>query len=125
MISFTQKGNFEKTSAYLTRMQNINGKLAVLSKYGEIGAAALAAATPTDSGLTASSWTYEVVQRRGYFSIRWKNTHVEDGRPIAIMLQYGHGTGTGGYVQGRDFINPAIRPIFEQIKAEARKVVTG
>jgi hypothetical protein len=91
MISFTQKGNFEKTSAYLTRMQNINGKLAVLSKYGEIGAAALAAATPTDSGLTASSWTYEVVQRRGYFSIRWKNTHVEDGRPIAIMLQYGHG----------------------------------
>jgi hypothetical protein len=125
MISFTQKGNFEKTSAYLMRVQNVNSKLAALSKYGEIGAAALAAATPTDSGLTASSWTYEIVQRRGYFSIRWKNTHAEDGRPIAVMLQYGHGTGTGGYVQGRDYINPAIRPIFEQIKAEAWKVVTG
>jgi hypothetical protein len=84
----------------------------------------LAAATPEDSGLTAHSWSFDVVSRKGYYSIRWYNSHVVDGRPIAILLQYGHGTGTGGYVQGRDYIMPAIRPIFDQIEAEVWREVT-
>lgn len=123
MISVTAKGSFGKTEAYLTRLKNAD-IFASLSKYGEMGVAALAAATPTDTGLTHSSWTYTIVQRKGYFSIRWHNTHVEGGKPIAVLLQYGHGTKNGGYVPGRDFINPAIRPIFEQIAAEAWKEVT-
>lgn len=90
-----------------------------------MGVQALASATPAESGETAAAWSYEIVRRRGYFSIRWHNSHVEDGRPIAILLQYGHGTRQGGYVQGRDYIMPAMRPIFDQIDAEMRRVVSG
>lgn len=89
-----------------------------------MGVDALSAATPVDSGETARSWTYQIVRSSGYFSIRWLNTNRSNGVPIAILLQYGHGTGTGGYVQGRDYINPAMKPIFDQIEAEVRKVVT-
>jgi hypothetical protein len=88
--------------------------------------AALAAATPRDSGETANSWTYQIVQRPGYYSIVWSNTHTEDPGhiPIAVLIQYGHGTRRGGYVQGRDYINPAMRPIFDQIAADMWKEVT-
>lgn len=123
MIRITTKGSFKNTERFLNRAKS--GEIfSALGKFGDVGVAALAQATPKDSSQTANSWTYEIVQRRGYYSIRWKNTHVEGGAPIAVMLQYGHGTGTGGYVAGRDYINPAMRPIFDQIAAEAWKEVT-
>lgn len=95
-----------------------------LERFGSIGVDALSSATPKESSLTANSWTYEIIDKRGYYAIVWKNTHIEDGVPIAIILQYGHGTRTGGFVQGRDYINPAIRPVFDQITTEMWKVVT-
>lgn len=104
-------------------MQNQRA-FSVLEKYGALGVAALQSATPVDSSETANSWYYEIVQRKGYYSVRWNNRHVEDGRPIAVLLQYGHATGTGGYVEGRDYINPAIRPIFDQMIRDFTKEVT-
>jgi hypothetical protein len=122
MITFTERGSFKNTERYLARLKNAQ-LLAILAKYGNLGVVALSNATPMRSGLTAGSWSYTVVQRPGYYSIRWHNSHDVDGTPLAVLLQYGHGTGTGGYVEGRDFINPAIRPVFEQIAAEAEKEV--
>lgn len=98
---------------------------AALNRFGEQGVAALSAATPVEGGATQQSWYYRIVQRPGYYSIRWYNSNDADGRPVAILLQYGHGTGTGGYVEGRDYIMPAIRPVFDQIDAEFRRVVRG
>lgn len=121
-ISFTTRGNWDQTASYLRRVQAVN--LDALEKYGRQGVTALAAATPVESSETANSWTYEIVKRRGYFSIRWRNTHVNDGQVIAVLLQYGHGTRNGGYVQGRDYINPAIQPIFDQIAEESWREVT-
>jgi hypothetical protein len=95
-----------------------------LNKYGTMGVNVLSNATPVDSGITAGSWYYTIEQRRGYYSIRWHNRHDVNGTPLAVMLQYGHGTGTGGYVEGRDFIMPAIRPIFEQMANDAWREVT-
>jgi hypothetical protein len=123
MITVTEKGSFNNTEKYLARLKSAQIS-AILSKYGSIGVNALSNATPVDSGLTAQSWSYSIVQRPGYYSIRWHNSHVENGLPIAVLIQYGHGTGTGGYVQGRDYIMPAIRPIFDQIAAEVGKEVT-
>lgn len=123
LITFTEKGDFSKTERYLSKLKKAE-RLAVLNKYGSLGVAALSNATPVDTRLTAESWSFSIQQRPGYYSIRWHNSHVEDGVPIAVILQYGHGTGTGGYVQGRDYIMPAIRPIFDQIVAEAWKEVT-
>ena len=123
MITITQKGSFKNTERYLARLKTAE-LYAVLNKYGSLGQNALSNATPVESGLTAASWSYTIVQRPGYYSIRWHNSHVEHGIPIAVILQYGHGTGTGGYVQGRDYIMPAIRPVFDQIVAEAVKEVT-
>jgi hypothetical protein len=123
MIEITQKGSFNNTERYLRRLKT-SDLYAVLNKYGSMGVNALSNATPSRTGLTASSWYYEIVQRRGYYSIRWHNSNVQDGLPIAILIQYGHGTRNGGYVQGRDFIMPAIRPIFDQIAAEAWREVT-
>lgn len=123
MFSFTQKGDWEPTRRWLEKAKNL--RLAhVLEKYGQMGVDALAAATPVESGLTAQSWFFEVESRGGYSRIIWKNSNVNAGVPIAIILQYGHGTGTGGYVQGRDYINPAIRPVFDKIEAEVWKEVT-
>lgn len=116
-ISFSVKGSWDKTEAFLKRAQ-ANQALSVLNKYGPMGVNALSAATPEESSETANSWTYEIVNRRGYYAIHWSNTHSEDGVNIAAILQYGHGTGTGGYIQGRDYIMPAIRPIFDQMIAE-------
>ena len=123
-IGFTQRGDWGKTTRYLEKMSKLQ-LAAVLSKYGQMGVEALASATPVDSGLTAQSWSFEVSSRRGYHTIKWINTHVESGIPIAIILQYGHGTGTGGYVQGRDYINPAIRPAFDKIATEVMREVTN
>jgi hypothetical protein len=122
-IEITQKGNWDKTTRYLNRLKSADLS-AVLNRYGQQGVTALSNATPVESGETAGSWYYEVISRKGYSSIRWHNSHVVDGRPIAILLQYGHGTGTGGHVQGRDYIMPAIRPIFDQIADEAWREVT-
>lgn len=123
MITITQKGSFNNTERYLRKLKDAQ-RLAVLNKYGSLGQNALSNATPTESGLTAQSWSYSIQQRPGYYSIRWHNSHIEDGVNIAVILQYGHGTGTGGYVQGRDYIMPAIRPIFDQIVAEAMREVS-
>lgn len=123
MITITSKGNWKKTEDSLRRMQKAD-IAAVLNRFGVLGVNALSTATPVESGETAASWYYSIVQRRGYSSIRWHNSNVVDGIPIAVILQYGHGTGTGGWVEGRDYIMPAIIPIFEQIAAEAWKEVT-
>lgn len=122
MISFRQKGDFSKLSRYLERAKEAV-KVGILDKYGREGVAALASATPTDSGKTAASWEYEIVRQNGSVSIVFKNTNVNKGVNIAVILQYGHGTGTGGWVQGRDYINPAIQPIFDRIADEAWKEV--
>lgn len=123
-IDFTSRGEWNNTTNWLNKMKR-GDIFASLSKFGAMGVSALAAATPTDSGISASSWSYKVEQRRGYYSIRWTNSNDAGGVPVVVLLQYGHGTGTGGYVEGRDFIMPAIRPVFDQIEAEMRKVVSG
>ena len=123
MITFRQKGDFSKASRYLERLKEA-AKLDVLDKYGREGVAALASATPTETGLTASSWTYEIERKGNSVSIVYKNSNINKGVPIAVILQYGHGTGTGGWVQGRDYINHAIQPVFDRIADEAWKEVT-
>lgn len=123
MIRFTQKGDFSKVTRYLERLkETVN--LGVLNKYGKKGVEALRAATPKDSGLTADSWYYEIVHKKGSATINFCNSNIKDGIPIAILIQYGHGTGNGGYVEGRDFINPAMRPIFDEFANAAWKEVT-
>lgn len=123
MITFKQKGNFSKLTRFLERVKEAIHR-GILNKYGEAGVAALAAATPKDSGKTASSWYYKIENNNGSAKIAFYNSNINKGVPIAIILQYGHGTGTGGWVQGRDYINPAIQPIFDQIADEAWKEVT-
>lgn len=123
MISFSHKGDFSKLTRYLERVKNA-ARIGILDKYGKEGVAALASATPVDSGLTASSWSYKVENSSGSATISFYNSHVNQGVPIAIILQYGHGTGTGGWVQGRDYINPAVQPLFDRIAEEAWKEVT-
>ena len=123
MIVIKHRGNFDNTERFLKKAAKAD-YLAILEKYGREGVAALALATPVDSGKTSSSWGYEIHSSRGSFSIAWTNSNVQDGVPIAIVIQYGHATRNGGYVQGRDFINPAIRPIFDKIANEAWREVT-
>jgi hypothetical protein len=124
-ISFSQSGSFKNTMNFLTKM-NSQQIFDVLSSLGEEGVNALSNATPILTGRTSESWTYEVHHGNGYWSIYWENTDLDDqGTPIAIMLQYGHGTGTGGYVQGRDYINPVMKPIFDRIADTVWKVVTS
>lgn len=123
MISFRQKGDFSRTIKYLNRIKNPS-KLTVFDKYGEAGVAALKSATPTETGKTAGSWYYKVERNGDSTSIVFCNSNINKGVPIAIILQYGHGTGTGGYVQGRDYINPAIQPVFDQLAEAAWKEVT-
>lgn len=123
MISFRQKGDFSKLNRYLERVKEA-ARLSILDKYGREGVAALSSATPVDSGETANSWSYEISHSNGSASITFNNSHINKGVPIAIILQYGHGTGTGGWVEGRDYINPAIQPIFDKIVDAAWKEVT-
>ena len=123
MITFRQKGDFSKLSRYLERAKEA-ARIGVLDKYGREGGSALASATPVESGKTAGSWYYEIKRQNGSVSIIFKNSNINKGVPIAIVLQYGHGTGTGGWVEGRDYINPAIQPIFDRIADEAWREVT-
>ena len=124
MITFTSSGSFKKTESFLHFLHEME-LTATLKKYGAEGVQALSAATPVDSGLTAASWDYQVIHKGSEWSIIWTNSNIEDGFPVAIMLQYGYGTGTGGYVQGRDYINPAVKPIFDAIEDEVWKAVTS
>ena len=123
MIKFRQKGDFSKLTRYLEKVKEVV-KLGDLDKYGRAGVAALASATPVDTGLTASSWYYEISNKNGSAMISFHNSNIQNGVPIAIILQYGHGTRNGGWVEGRDYINPAIRPIFDRIADDAWKEVT-
>lgn len=123
MITFKQKGDFSKLSRYFERVREA-AKLGILDKYGRAGVSALSSATPTDTGKTAASWNYEIQRQNGIVSINFSNSNVNKGVNIAIILQYGHGTGTGGWVEGRDYINPAIQPIFDQLAEDAWREVT-
>lgn len=123
MITFRQKGDFSKLTRYLEKVKSVV-KLSDLDKYGKEGVAVLASATPVDTGLTASSWSYEIKHENGRVSISFKNSNIQNGVSIAIILQYGHGTRNGGWVQGRDYINPAIQPIFDKIVNDAWREVT-
>lgn len=124
MISFTVRGSHRQSEAFLKKLQKIDIP-SILKKNGQAGVDALARATPIDSSLASQSWAYEVTSSRGVHQITWTNSDVESGFPVAIMLQYGYGTGTGGYVQGVDYINPAIRPIFDRIAEDVWKAVTS
>ena len=123
MIRFRQKGDFSKLTRYFERVKEVV-RLGDLDKYGRAGVAALASATPVDSGLTASSWYYKIENKGGSVTISFHNSNIQNGIPIAIILQYGHGTGTGGWVEGRDYINPAIQRIFDEIANNAWREVT-
>lgn len=123
MISFRQKGDFSKLTRYLEKAKE-TVKLGDLDKYGREGVSALASATPRDTGLTAQSWYYKIENRNGSATISFHNSNIQNGVPIAIILQYGHGTRNGGWVQGRDYINPVIRPLFDKIANDAWKEVT-
>ncbi len=123
MISFRHKGNFQKTDKFLKKAAD-SRYLSILEKYGNMGVSALAAATPVESGKTASSWSYEIHTSKSGAEIVWNNSNINKGVNIAIILQYGHGTGTGGYVQGRDYINPALKPIFDKLAEELWREVT-
>ena len=122
MITFSQKGDFSKLDRFLKRSMNV-GKLSKLDRYGREGVAALRAATPMDSGKTRDCWDYDIQYGNGTCSISFLNSNINDGVPIAIILQYGHGTRNGGFVQGRDYINPAIRPIFDKMVEDVWKEV--
>lgn len=122
MISFRQKGDFSKLTRFLERAKE-TVYLGDLNKYGRQGVAALASATPMDSGETASSWYYEIENNKESATITFYNSNIQNGVPIAIILQYGHGTRNGGWVEGRDYINPAIQPIFDQIVDDAWREV--
>ena len=123
MIKFRQKGDFSKLTRFLEKAKEAV-RLGDLDKYGREGVTALASATPVDSGLTADSWRYEITNKQGSAKITFYNSNIQNGVPIAIILQYGHGTRNGGWVQGRDYINPAIQPIFDKIVNEAWREVT-
>lgn len=123
MIAFKQKGDFSKTRRYLERVKE-KIKLGMLDKYGKQGVQALAEATPRDTGKTATSWSYEIQRNRDSVAVIFKNSNRVNGIPIAIILQYGHATKGGGYVQGCDYINPALRPIFDSMAREAWEEVT-
>ena len=122
-IKVFQKGDFKKTEKFLqgAKLIDIRG---LLKRYGEAGVRALASATPKDTGETASSWGYEIQTDHTGARVIWTNSNIKNGIPIAIILQYGHGTGGGGYVQGRDYINPALQSIFDQLADAAWKEVT-
>jgi hypothetical protein len=123
MINIVQKGDFSRTVKYMKHAIKEINDTAFLNKYGLQGVQALSAATPKDTGATAKYWRYEIQKERDVIRIGFYNSHMADNVSVAILLQYGHGTGTGGYVQGVDYINPALKPIFESIANEAWKEV--
>ena len=124
MIRITHKGDYSKVTRYFEKLSK-RATIVALEKYGQMAVDALAAATPVRSGLTASSWHFEINKTGKGYSIDLYNSHVNKGVPIAIILQYGHGTGTGGWVEGRDYINPAIQPVFDKLASDAWKEVSN
>lgn len=124
MIKFEHQGNFNKTENFFNKVLKTNYRN-ILDIYGKQGVNALKSATPTDSGNTADSWGYKIRINRNSLSITWTNSNINDGIPIAILIQYGHGTRHGGYVQGRDYINPALRPIFDKLSNVIWQEVTN
>ena len=124
MITFSQKGDFKKTSNFFERLFRDTPSMSKLNEYGKRGVFALSAYTPVDTGLTASSWYYTIEKSNKGVSIIWSNSNLNKGVNIALILQYGHGTGTGGYVVGVDYINPALRSVFEGMADEAWKEMT-
>lgn len=124
MITINHYGDFKKLTNFLEKMKRMFD-VSMLDKYGREGVAALSAATPVDSGKTASSWTYEIKDIKDGVSLTFNNTNIQNGVSIAIILQYGHGTRNGGWVEGRDYINPAIQPVFDELANEAWKEVIG
>ena len=123
-ISFTNKGDFSKTIKFLNKLKNVKIN-DILSKYGKMGVTALSQATPKDSGVTSKSWKYKIEVKNNNASIVWYNTNVVKGVNIAVILQYGHGTRNGGWVEGIDYINPAMKPIFDKIADQVWKEVTN
>lgn len=123
MIKFKQKGDFSKTYRYLNRVERVSN-VDVLNRFGQAGVTALATATPVETGKTANSWYYEIERNKDSVTISFNNSNIQNGVPIAIILQYGHGTRNGGWVQGRDYINPTIQPIFDEIAEKAWREVT-
>lgn len=119
-ISFVNHGSFKKTNLFLERALEVV-KLGDLDRFGRMGVEALRSATPKDTGRTAESWNYRIIREKDNIRIEWVNDNIVDGIPIAVLLQYGHATRNGGWVEGRDYINPAIRPIFDQIASNAWK----
>ncbi len=124
MISVHSTGSFKNTLSFLKKMSRLD-ILGIMDSCGQEGVNALSRATPIDSGLAAQSWGFEVFSSGGFYRITWTNSDNEDGFPVAIMLQYGYGTGTGGYVHGQDYINPAVRPVFDKIANQVWKAVTS
>lgn len=124
MISWETKGSSGGLERFLKSLQS-NDIFQGLERFAQQGVAALAAATPVDSGETARSWGYEISQTGNAYVITWTNSHMAAGTPVVVLLQYGHGTGTGGYVQGIDIVNPPLKPLFDQIADAAWKVVTS
>ena len=123
MVSFRKKGDFSDVTRYLERLKEV-AKIGILNKYGREGVALLSAATPVDTGLTANSWSYKIEDRKhGGVSLSFYNSNIQNGLPIAILIQYGHGTGGGGYVEGVDYIDPALRPLFQKIADEVWREV--
>ena len=123
MISFRQRGDFSRTTNFLKKAEKVS-LMSTLDKYGRRGVAALSSATPIETGKTANSWYYEIVKSNGSITLRFNNSNIQNGVPIAIILQLGHGTRNGGWVEGRDYINPAIQPIFDEISTDLWKEVT-
>ena len=123
MITFRQDGDFSKLTSFLEKSKELFN-VGILDKYGRKGVEALAAATPIDSGETANSWYYRIENKNGSAAIVFCNSHIQNGVPIAIILQYGHGTRNGGWVEGRDYINPSLQPIFDELVKEAWKEAT-
>lgn len=124
MFSLSSEGTFDKTERFLNSMLKLDLNR-ILTDQGEKGVRALASATPQDSGIASISWGYEINKTSGSVTIGWTNSNVENGYPVAIMIQYGHGTGTGGWIQGIDYINPAMRPVFDEIAETVWKAVTS
>lgn len=124
MIKIKQRGSFKKTERLLKNAENID-YLAMLNKYGQEGVTALALSTPRGTGLTAASWGYNIIKHSGSYCIEWYNDNIIDGVKIAVILQYGHVTGGGGWVEGVDYINPAMKPIFKKIADDGWREVTG
>lgn len=126
MISFTSSGSFKHMESFLKKSsRRDNDILQIMHSCGQRGVAALSAATPVDSGRAKASWSYRVTQKGSVYRLAWYNSDTENGFPVVIMLQYGYGTGTGGFVEGRDYINPAIRPVFNELDHRIWKAVTS